>query len=89
MKFIQLFIHILLLSFFLTFSHASSINPTWISNSYFETNPAIIKQNINTVFGAANPITKTIPFVKAYTSPPQLAFGIKNYRGIFIKLIRK
>jgi len=34
-----------------------------------------------TSFNATNPITATFPFQKTYTQVPQLAFGIKNYRG--------
>jgi hypothetical protein len=41
-----------------------------------------IKTDLTTTFSSANPITKTIPFTKAYTSVPKLAYGIKNYRGI-------
>lgn len=61
---------------------ASSVNPTWTPNVYFEAMPAVIKTDITTSFGSANPRTVTFPFTKTYTAIPQLAFGIKNYRGI-------
>jgi hypothetical protein len=40
-----------------------------------------IKKGATTTFGSANPITATVNFTKTYTVIPQLAYGIKNYRG--------
>ena len=75
-----------LLTLFFSLLHetltASSVTPVWITNTYFETRPAAIKENVATSFSSANPITITIPFTKTYTLTPQLAFGLKNYRGI-------
>lgn len=68
---------------------ASSVNPTWQpSTQYFEAYPADIKLDINTFFDQNSPITKTFNFVKAYTQIPQLAYGLKNYRGIFYFYVR-
>ena len=76
-------IHLLVVIQIFEKAWCGSVNPIWISNSFFETQPAEIKTDLYTTFNQNNPITKTFNFVKTYTQVPQLAFGIKNYRGTF------
>ena len=73
---------------FFTVLGQTSVNPTWTPNSYFECKEATLKNDITTAIGSADPpINMAINFAKSYTAIPQLAFGIKNYRGIYSKNI--
>ena len=68
---------------------ATSVPPIWLPNNYFETKSWGIKQDVTTFFNAANPITAIVNFTKTYTVIPQLAYGIKNYRGKYLSRLRK
>lgn len=63
---------------------ASSVTPSWIANSFFEAYPISIKTDLTTKFNSTSPaLTVTATFVKGYSVAPQLAFGVKNFRGNF------
>lgn len=66
----------------------NSVPPVWMPNDYFEAYAVGIKTDVTTTFNDTNPITKSIPFKKYYSTIPKLAYGIKNYRGI-IFLMKK
>jgi hypothetical protein len=66
----------------------TSVSPTWTPNPYFEAKTAAIKSDITWSFGSGNPQTVPVTFTKTYTVIPQLAFGIKNYRGTLFSNFR-
>ena len=68
---------------------SGSVNPTWTANSYFETKPAGVKTDIATFFNGNNPRTQSFTFTKQFSVAPQLAYGIKNYRGNFLDSFRQ
>ncbi len=78
---INLFVASFFLFVYITKTAISS-SPIYIPNPLFESVSASVKSDVTTTFGSANPITITFPFTKIYTLIPQLAYAIKNYRGI-------
>lgn len=58
----------------------TSVNPTWVTNSYFRSDNARVI-NSNTNGGATR--TRTFFFSSSMTGTPSIAYGIKSFLGIF------
>ena len=63
----------------------TTIAPTWLSSPYFRAgNNKVINKNT----GNSSTPTYTFTFSSALTGIPNLAYGVKNYRGIFLLTCR-
>jgi hypothetical protein len=77
-----------LVSFIILLTRAysySTSDPVWLPSPYFRAGNDKI---ISTMTGNDSMPTYTFTFSSALSGVPNLAYGIKNYRGIFYKLQR-
>ncbi len=77
-----------LISFVLLLNSVSSyvaVSPTWLTSPYFRaSNQKVINSNTN----SASTPTYAFTFSSAMTGIPNLAYGIKSYRGNYDKTFR-
>lgn len=63
---------------FLTLTRSVGVPPTWLTSSYIQSNS---KSIITTLTGNSMTPTATLTFATAFSSIPNIGYGIAGYEG--------
>ena len=76
-------INLILVYSLIHFVRSVSVDPTWVTSSYFQANSQKIidPSNCSCTTGNSSTPTATMNFATAFTLIPHLGYGISNYQG--------